>query len=138
MNPISILVVEDVVENREVMAVCLRSRGHDVTTAAGGREAIAIMSAHTFDLIITDMLMPDGDGVQVLTAARRVQPLAGLVAMTGGGAYFSSQNMLHVARTLGADAHLLKPFTQAELFAAIAAVCSKRAARDRAPGVTAS
>ena len=123
MNAISILLVDDTRETLEVMAQCLRALGHQVTTANGGREATEIMEDRVFDLVITDLLMPDTDGVQVITAARRWQPTARIIAMTGGGEFLTARCLLKLAGTLGADEQLTKPFTRAQLIGAIERAC---------------
>ncbi len=125
MNSISILVVDDAPEALEVIAQCLRDLGHRVTTAATGRQAIMLLqeSGQEFDLLITDLLMPDADGVQVIMAARRSQPLASIIAMSGGGEFFAPHYLLNLAGTLGADEKLTKPFSCGQLVDAIHRAC---------------
>lgn len=126
MNPTSILLVDDAPETLEVMAQCLSGDGYHVTCAAGGKEAISLLQDRNFDLVITDLLMPDTDGMEVIMAVRRYQPSARTIAMSGGGEYFPASQLLNLATTLGADEQLMKPFSRADLFEAI----------DRAAGVT--
>lgn len=126
MNPISILLVDDTKETLEVIALCLQSLGHDVTRAHGGNEAIALMEDDRFDLVMTDVLMPDTDGVQVIMAARRLQPEAQVIAMTGGGDFFGARELLKLAGKVGADAQLAKPFSRAQLALMLETVCGRR------------
>ncbi len=119
MNPTSILLVDDAPDTLEVMAQCLRADGHDVTCAAGGREAISLVQDRSFDLVITDLLMPDSDGMEVLMAVRRYLPTARTIAMTGGGEYFPARQLLSLGSALGADEQLTKPFSRADLCDAI-------------------
>jgi CheY-like chemotaxis protein len=124
MNPISILVADDATDTLEVIAMCLRDSGHDVTCATGGRQAMSLIEDRHFDLIITDILMPDADGMEVIMAARRNQPDAQVIAMSGGGDFFSARHLLNLARALGADQKLTKPFSRATLLETIDRVCS--------------
>ena len=79
--------------------------GCDVLLAADGREAIEILEEHQVDLVVTDLVMLDQEGLETIMAIRRLAPQMKIVAMSGafGGAY------LAVARKLGADAILTKP-----------------------------
>ena len=115
MNPISILVADDSDETLEVISMCLRSLGHDVTTATGGKAAMTLIEDRHFDLVITDLLMPDVDGMQVIMAVRQNQPRAQVIAMSGGGDFFSARHLLNLAAALGADEKLTKPFSRTTL-----------------------
>lgn len=123
MNRISILVVDDASDTLDVIAQCLSTTGHEVTCASGGRQAISLMEEQHFDLVITDLLMPDSDGMQVIMAARKTQPDASVVAMSGGGEYFPARYLLKLATALGADGQLMKPFTRTQLLDTVDQVC---------------
>jgi len=81
----------------------------DVSTAANGQEAVDLVSEQDFDLVVTDMLMPEKEGVQTILELRRLRPELKLVAMSGGGR-FVGKDVLNTARALGAHATLEKPF----------------------------
>jgi CheY-like chemotaxis protein len=119
MNPLSILVADDTPETLEVISFCLRNCGHAVLCARGGREAITLLQDRNFDLVITDLLMPDADGMEVIMAVREHQPSASIIAMSGGGEFFSSRHLLNLAASLGADEKLTKPFSRDVLLAAV-------------------
>lgn len=123
MNPLSILLVDDSKDTLDVLAMCLDGHGHEVTCVTSGHEAITLLAQRCFDLVLTDVLMPEVDGVQVIMAARQRCPGARVIAMTGGGDFFAAKYLLKMAGTLGADAQLAKPFTRQQLFDAIEAVC---------------
>ena len=74
--------------------------------AADGRQALRAFSGGAIDLLITDLVMPDCEGIETIRAARKEQPQMGIIAISGAspGAY------LQVAEVLGADASLSKPF----------------------------
>jgi CheY-like chemotaxis protein len=121
MKSCSILVVDDEPELRDVIGRVLIDAGHRVTSAANGRDAIAKMGEQTFDLVLTDVIMPEKDGMQVITEARRKQPGIRIVAMSGGG-HIPREQYLKIATGLGAHAVLEKPFTNQELADVIGAV----------------
>lgn len=119
MNPLSILVADDEENIRVLLHTLLTREGHTVTTAGSATEAKAVLKAQTFDLIITDILMPDGDGLDLITSAKRTSPAARIMAISGGGRYMQSNDCLRMARGLGAKVVMLKPFTAAELRAGV-------------------
>jgi CheY-like chemotaxis protein len=119
-----ILVVDDDPAIRSVMRRCLALDGHDVEEAATGREAIKLFRAAPTDLVITDLYMPDMDGLEF--TRRLVQEFVGtkVIAMSGGAAMSSEslrkpEDALAVASQLGAIATLAKPFSVAELRAVV-------------------
>jgi CheY-like chemotaxis protein len=71
------------------------------------------------DLVITDVLMPDGDGLEVITSLRRVAPLTRVLAVSGGGNHLRATDCLAFAKGLGAHGVLMKPFNRAQLLAAV-------------------
>ena len=121
MNSRSILVVDDEAELRDVVTRVLMGAGHRVTAAVDGQEAIARMGRETFDLVLTDVIMPEKDGMQVITEARKRLPQVEIVAMSGGG-HIPREQYLRIATGLGAHAVLEKPFTSRELIDTVAAV----------------
>lgn len=125
MSALTILVAEDSPETLEVIAFCLRGNGHDVVCASGGREAITLLQDRNFDLVITDLLMPDADGMEVIMATREHQPSAAIIAMSGGGEFFSAKHLLNLAGALGADETLAKPFSQPALLEKIDRACGR-------------
>ena len=121
MKSCSILVVDDEPELRDVVSQVLTGAGHRVTCAADGRDAIARLATETFDLVLTDVIMPEKDGMQVITEARRKHPGTRIVAMSGGG-HIPREQYLKIATGLGAHAVLEKPFNNRELVETIEAV----------------
>lgn len=80
-----------------------------LTTASDGRAALKLVAQTPFDVIVTDMLMPTLDGIEVVMALRRQHHKAHIVAMSGGGRHVGVDN-LECARLLGAERTLRKPF----------------------------
>lgn len=119
MKPLSILIADDDEHILKLTQLFLTEAGHTVECATTGNEAAKMLQQHPFDLLITDVLMPDGDGLGlIMQHAKPSSPLRILV-ITGGGKYFQATDCAHTAKALGAHATLLKPYNQAQLFEAI-------------------
>jgi CheY-like chemotaxis protein len=113
-----ILVIEDHAGFRDTLTEMLRSAAHDVRSACNGREALDILTAENFDLLVTDVLMPEVDGIEVLNALKRMPAPLPVIAISGGGALPASL-ALSLSSALGARAVLFKPFYRQELIEAV-------------------
>ena len=120
MNPLYVLLVDDEADIRSLVMRWLEGEGHQVTCAANGLEAVAISSAKEFDLVITDVIMPESDGVQLIAEIKKSRPKARVLAMSGGGRLIESFDCLRMARALGSHVAIAKPFTRQEFLAAVA------------------
>jgi len=128
-----VLVVEDSAAVRLAVTEVIEQAGHEVVEAENGRVAIALLdSGAVFDLIVTDVLMPEADGVEVIKAARTRNPGAQVLAMSGGAPNLPAGYALKMAEMFAADAVLYKPFLNEELRKAVARLLS--AADDSAAG----
>jgi CheY-like chemotaxis protein len=112
---LSILVADDEQSIQDLLANGLRSRGHAVVSVGSAREAIRLLRDQPFDLVITDVVMPDGDGFELIAAFRSAQPMTRIVAISGGGKYLHGFECLRMARGLGAHAVVMKPFNWEQL-----------------------
>jgi CheY-like chemotaxis protein len=117
----SILVVDDDQYTLEAMRRILKSFGYAVSFSFGGIDAMNFLSRETVDLVITDILMPDGDGLELVNTLRKNFPSIRIVAMTGGGKV-SANDYLLMARGFGASGVLRKPFNRDELLTAVKTV----------------
>ena len=106
-----ILIVDDEASMRDMLRIVLRRDGYDVTLAANGREAIEILGRERVDLLLSDIRMPDVDGVEVLRAAKRVNRDIVAFMMTA----FASTDSAVEAMRLGAVDYFTKPFNMDEL-----------------------
>jgi len=114
----NILLVEDNELQRQTIRLALEHFGFVVHEAADGLEATKVIASLKLDLIITDIVMPEKDGLQVIMEVRRSQPFLPILAMSGGGRQ-SADDYLMKAGELGADQGLAKPFSARELLAAV-------------------
>lgn len=106
-----ILVVDDVELERFVVRKYLESAGHEVTEAENGVEAIAAQNADPFDLIITDIVMPEKEGVETIIELKRAYPTLRIIAISSGGAG-KNTDYLKLAEHYGADKVLPKPVSK--------------------------
>src|SRR3981081_309287 len=111
-----IIAIDDDPMLLRVVALALENAGHSVLRCENGKKAIDFLAHDHADLLITDILMPEMDGVETVRAARDLQPLLPILAISGGGS-FDPADYLVIAEALGATAVLAKPFLPAELVA---------------------
>lgn len=116
---LQILVADDARDLQALIAGWLTEAGHTVVSAFGGREIAAHVERQAFDVVVTDILMPDGDGWEAIAHVLRVRPGTRIIAMSGGSREIPANAVLRVARNAGALAVLQKPFTRVEFMAAI-------------------
>ena len=117
-----VLVIEDEEAIRNVITIMLEKEGCKITTAQNGKEAMKKFSTANYDIIITDMAMPEKNGVDTIIELRQLTPPVGIIAMSGVG---SSDKLLRLATAFDADMALKKPFTRDELVSAIKMVIKK-------------
>lgn len=109
-----ILVIDDEAGIRESFTKILTRFGHSVVTAANGREGVDIHRETPVDIVITDIFMPEQEGIETIIELRRDFPDVKIIAVSGGGCR-GSRDYLPVARGLGADIVLSKPVSAGEL-----------------------
>ena len=114
-----ILVVEDHADTLRVLARLLDHFGHEISVAAGARSALEIVELKEFDVVLSDIGLPDGSGHEVIAHAKRKQPVKG-VALTG----FDKQEDIRRSKEAGFDFHLTKPVDFHELRTVLAQVGS--------------
>jgi CheY-like chemotaxis protein len=113
-----ILVIDDERALREGVAAYLRRVGHFVVEAEDGRRGFDALQVDSFDLVITDINMPDMDGIEVIDKLREVTGGCPVIAMSGGG-LFAKELLLANAAMLGAVSTLAKPFELDDLARAV-------------------
>jgi CheY-like chemotaxis protein len=110
----SILLIDDDDLSRGAVHKMLERAGYQVHSTGDGRGAIDRYRASPADLVITDLIMPDIDGLEVIQQLRRINPAVRVLAISGGGRV-EAEEYLSVARKFGAVEVLPKPFTGQEL-----------------------
>ena len=111
-----VLIVDDNPELLEALALVLESAGHQVDTAPSAALALASQRERPADVVITDIFMPDTDGLEAVAAFRSGWPRLKIIAMSGGGR-MAKGNYLDTAKVAGADAVFHKPVEPAKLLA---------------------
>ncbi|MGH6939477.1 response regulator [Hypericibacter sp.] len=114
-----ILLVEDNREFRSMLRNLLRAAGHEVTEAENGRVAIACLRSASHDLLVTDVLLPEADGTEVIKVAAALHEDIPIIAMSGGGRELPAVVALALTEAMGAHRALFKPFRDTELLAAV-------------------
>jgi CheY-like chemotaxis protein len=109
-----ILVVDDNAGVRTSARALLEAAGFQVVEAESGAAALRVLRSEGADVVLTDIFMPDTDGIELIHALRRDSPDLPIVAMSGGG-----KDVLAVARSFGAAGIVEKPLTQRKLVGAI-------------------
>jgi DNA-binding response OmpR family regulator len=115
---IRILVVDDDFQMREMLGVILERKGYDVKTASNGKSALQLQSKKSFDIVITDIIVPEKEGLETISELRRGYPRAKIIAISGGGRN-RPEGYMELAREIGADRVLVKPFGSWEILGAV-------------------
>ena len=113
----SLLVVDDEVEIQQMLSRHFRFLGYDVETASNGREALELLAKKRTEVIISDIKMPQLDGIELLKIVKEQHPMSHVIIITG---YVTLDNLLAVFRR-GADTCIFKPWhDMSELESAVA------------------
>ena len=114
-RPMRVLVIEDNADLRDYLRLALRSEGFEVLTARNGKEALGLIDGQGLDAVVTDLFMPEMDGIETIAALRRKLPDVKVVAISGR----PGVDYLTVTRELGVQHTLRKPFGISELVKAL-------------------
>ena len=117
-----ILVIDDDEQFRAMLVQMLTQDGHQVAIAADGEEGLRLIGQAAPELIITDILMPKKDGMDLLLELDRADSPIPVIAVSGGRRSITAEFNLDSAALLGARAVLAKPFTRTDLRQAVANV----------------
>lgn len=113
-----ILVIDDDTQIREMLREILEREGYEVEAAENGKDALAIQQADPCDVIITDLIMPEQDGVETIMEFMQRDPTVKIIAISGGGR-IGPRDYLEMAEALGAKKTFYKPFKRQEMLAAV-------------------
>jgi DNA-binding response OmpR family regulator len=121
-----LLVIDDDNLVRAALTDMLQTAGFEVVTASNGRIGLELLDITPVDAIITDILMPEQEGLETIREARQRYPDIRILAISGGGAGGGETQLLRFAESFGADQTLPKPFTGSQLVAAVRTLLASR------------
>ncbi len=119
-----ILIIDDEDELRSMLRQMLEQAGYEVTEAVNGAEGIQLYEQNTHHLIITDIIMPEKEGIETIIALRRADPDLPIIAISGGGR-LDATDFLTMTKKLGARRTLSKPFRRNQLLEAVGECLAK-------------
>lgn len=131
--PAKLLVIDDDNLVRAALTDMLQTAGFEVVTASNGRLGLELLDTTPVDAIITDILMPEQEGLETIREARQRFPDIRILAISGGGAGGGETQLLRFAESFGADQTLPKPFTGSQLVAAVRALLAGRGGKEGLP-----
>jgi YesN/AraC family two-component response regulator len=113
-----ILIIDDEEQIREMLAQMLTREGYEVVHAENGKEGMRVCREEDVDLIITDIIMPEKDGIEMILELRHDFPNLKVIAISGGGR-LGPDGYLEMAQKLGAHRTFFKPFNRKEILDAV-------------------
>jgi DNA-binding response OmpR family regulator len=113
-----ILVIDDELQMREILKKYLTRAGYEVLVAGDGAEGTRCFQQSPADLVITDLIMPEKEGLQCILELKNLAPEIKIIAMSGGG-LGKPEGYLELAKKMGAAKTFIKPFELKELLAAV-------------------
>lgn len=114
-----ICIVEDDAQIRVMLKETLELEGFAIVEAANGNEALRVLDAEAVDLVITDILMPEKEGLGLITELRKLHPGLAIFAISGGAPHMQAAGNLELATLFGACQAFHKPIDLDELIAAV-------------------
>ncbi|RJX32932.1 MAG: response regulator [Desulfurivibrio sp.] len=112
-----ILVIDDEEQIRGLLKRIFQGLGHMVITADNGAVGLKMMAQESFDLVITDIFMPEKEGMETIIEIKRDFPAVKILAVSGGNS--QGCDYLPMTRPLGADASLTKPFSREDIVSVV-------------------
>ncbi len=113
-----ILIIDDDVQMRSMLRQMLEREGYEVEEANNGKVALRAYKENPADLVITDIIMPEKEGLEIIRELRKDYPDVKVIAISGGG-HISPDEYLHLAKAFGAQCVFAKPFERRELIEAV-------------------
>ena len=114
----TILIIDDDELVRAALVLLLGREGHEVLEACDGSQALRVLDVSIPDLVITDIIMPEMEGLQVIRELRKIVPGLTIIAISGAGA-IGSQDILKLASEVGADETFVKPIDRQDFLESV-------------------
>ncbi len=114
-----ILVVDDDAMVLDVFVKTLTRAGYEVTSVSDGSYVAAILNEQSIDLVITDIVMPQKEGIETIIETKEAFPDIPIIAISGGGRVLNSKDYLNLAKGMGVKITLRKPIEPAKLIEAV-------------------
>ncbi len=121
-----ILLVDDDAQVRKMLKITLEREGYAVTEAGDGTQAVQVYDVDSIDLVITDIVMPEKEGIETIMELKAINPLVKIIAISGGGR-ISPEDYLKWARRFGVSHTFTKPVGREELLTAVAGLVPQAA-----------
>ena len=128
-TPTRVLVVDDEEPIRRLVEIILSRHGYNVQSCGGGNEALSMLGWFQPQVLLTDIVMPEGEGIELITEVTKSYPGTCTITMSGNR---TGRQFLGVSEALGAIYSLSKPFSEDTLVAAVAACENARSIAGRA------
>jgi DNA-binding NtrC family response regulator len=122
----SILIIDDDAAVSRTLSLILTRAGYQVSTVTSGRKGLEMLTNGGFGLVLTDIIMPELDGIEAIRRIRADHPGLRIIAMSGGG-QIDKADFLHMAEALGADRVVEKPVRSERLLELVKSVMEKPA-----------
>lgn len=113
-----ILFVDDDRQFRAAQEEVLQGAGYEAVSVSNGKEAMSMLEVADFDLLITDIIMPEMEGIELIREVNKTRPELKVIAISGGGRA-NPDDYLKIAQRLGVNEVLAKPYSREELLSAV-------------------
>ncbi len=120
----TILVIEDDNQTRKMLRQMLEGAGYNIVVAGHGKEGLKLFNEGPADLVITDIVMPEQEGIETIQELQKIAPQVKIIAISGGGRV-GPEDYLSIAQMLGARQTLKKPVKREKLLASVREVLSE-------------
>ncbi|KAA3665153.1 MAG: response regulator [Chloroflexi bacterium] len=115
----NILIVDDEKLIGKALIEIVEKEGHAAQYAKDGKEALQVINKQLPDMVITDLIMPETEGLELIKELRKLSTQIKIIAISGGSRYFKPDSQLTAARLIGADVCLTKPLDLPELISSV-------------------
>ena len=116
-----VLIIDDDEMIVESLSVLLQNEGYDVLSSSNGKNGLKLLGKNRIDVVITDIIMPDKDGIETIREIKKTYRNTKIIAMSGGGK-IAAKEYLTFVKQLGVRHTLSKPFEKEQILSALEAV----------------